>query len=348
MNFLHTYVLNWQIYNQFHDNKSLEVRFREVNNRLILEGPLRVFWGVQGVIHLKEDDDQRTFVVRKRNSCRASKAADVCINNQIQGISFVTMHYRRAVRIRRMRAVNHWLRLPQLPAKWIPSRQTYHYRRAWLSTPVVSTRYPSCQQLPRMPLWTLQRAVGRYWMVSRMATLKTMKQQTRTRLARSLAAAQKSPQPALVVCPAHCLPNWIIWKNSTGMTLMTCCKWNVGIVKRIRYMKRCQQSCHRLHRNRLARVRLANRAPTAALRQQRIIIPITRVLRPRQRQTQQQAAARITLWPPQVPWLPIQIHKIQAQWAQVIRHLRITRHLMMPLWSPWILKILSAVCIRIM
>lgn len=51
-----------------------------MNNRLILEGPLRVFWGVQGVIHLKEDDDQRTFVVRKRNSCRASKAADVCKN----------------------------------------------------------------------------------------------------------------------------------------------------------------------------------------------------------------------------------------------------------------------------
>ncbi|KAH8312469.1 hypothetical protein KR044_010883 [Drosophila immigrans] len=63
-------------YNQFYDNKSLEIRSREVNNRLVLEGPLRVFWGVQGVIHLKEDDDQRTFIVRKRNSCRTSKAAD--------------------------------------------------------------------------------------------------------------------------------------------------------------------------------------------------------------------------------------------------------------------------------
>lgn len=50
------------------------MRSREVNNRLILEGALRVYWGVQGVIHLKEDDDQRTFVVRKRNSCRVSKA----------------------------------------------------------------------------------------------------------------------------------------------------------------------------------------------------------------------------------------------------------------------------------
>ncbi|KAL7731245.1 hypothetical protein ACLKA6_014429 [Drosophila palustris] len=65
-----------KVYNQFYDNKSLEIRSREVNNRLVLEGPLRVFWGVQGVIHLKEDDDQRTFIVRKRNSCRTSKAAD--------------------------------------------------------------------------------------------------------------------------------------------------------------------------------------------------------------------------------------------------------------------------------
>ncbi|XP_073815317.1 ras association family member [Musca autumnalis] len=63
-----------KVYNQFYDNKSMEVRSREVNNRLILEGALRVYWGVQGVIHLKEDDDQRTFVVRKRNSCRMSKA----------------------------------------------------------------------------------------------------------------------------------------------------------------------------------------------------------------------------------------------------------------------------------
>ncbi|XP_046805124.1 serine-rich adhesin for platelets [Lucilia cuprina] len=63
-----------KVYNQFYDNKSMEVRSREVNNRLILEGALRVYWGVQGVIHLKEDDDQRTFVVRKRNSCRVSKA----------------------------------------------------------------------------------------------------------------------------------------------------------------------------------------------------------------------------------------------------------------------------------
>uniref|UniRef100_A0A034VHH7 Ras association domain-containing protein 2 n=1 Tax=Bactrocera dorsalis TaxID=27457 RepID=A0A034VHH7_BACDO len=65
-----------KVYNQFYDNKSMEIRSREVNNRLIMEGALRVSWGVHGVIHLKEDDDQRTLVVRKRNSKRVSKAAD--------------------------------------------------------------------------------------------------------------------------------------------------------------------------------------------------------------------------------------------------------------------------------
>lgn len=50
-----------------------------MNGRLILEGALRIYWGVRGVIHLKEDDDQRTVVTaRHRNSCRRS-VADVCI-----------------------------------------------------------------------------------------------------------------------------------------------------------------------------------------------------------------------------------------------------------------------------
>lgn len=62
-------------YNQFHNSKSAEVRSREVNGRLVLEGALRIYWGVQGLIHLKEDDDQRTVVtVRKRNSYRFSSS----------------------------------------------------------------------------------------------------------------------------------------------------------------------------------------------------------------------------------------------------------------------------------
>lgn len=64
-------------YNQYFDSKSHEIRSREVNGRLILEGALRVYWGVQNMIHLKEDDDQRTVItVRKRNSCRYSNSTD--------------------------------------------------------------------------------------------------------------------------------------------------------------------------------------------------------------------------------------------------------------------------------
>lgn len=65
-------------YNQFFNNKSLEVKSREVNGRLVLEGALRIYWGIQGVIHLKEDDDQRTVVtIRKRHSVRYPNSVDI-------------------------------------------------------------------------------------------------------------------------------------------------------------------------------------------------------------------------------------------------------------------------------
>ncbi|KAK6634060.1 hypothetical protein RUM44_004668 [Polyplax serrata] len=67
-------------FNAFYDGKngkSCEIRSREVNGRLVLEGALRIYWGVIGMIHLKEDDDQRTVVtVRKRNSCRYRQLED--------------------------------------------------------------------------------------------------------------------------------------------------------------------------------------------------------------------------------------------------------------------------------
>lgn len=67
-------------FNAFYDGKngkSCEIRSREVNGRLVLEGALRIYWGVIGMIHLKEDDDQRTVVtIRKRNSCRYSNGQD--------------------------------------------------------------------------------------------------------------------------------------------------------------------------------------------------------------------------------------------------------------------------------
>lgn len=78
----------FQVYNQFFEGKSGEVRSREVNGRLILEGSLRIYWGVQGVIHLKENDDQRTVVtVRKRNSYRLSASTDNDSDDDVQSIS---------------------------------------------------------------------------------------------------------------------------------------------------------------------------------------------------------------------------------------------------------------------
>jgi len=62
-----------KMFNQYYEGKSSEVKCREVNGRLVLEGAVRIYWGVSGVIHLKEDDDQRTVVtIRKRNSYRYS------------------------------------------------------------------------------------------------------------------------------------------------------------------------------------------------------------------------------------------------------------------------------------
>ncbi|XP_024938142.1 uncharacterized protein LOC107265276 isoform X2 [Cephus cinctus] len=66
-----------KMFNQYYEGKSGGIRSREVNGRLILEGALRIYWGVRGVIHLKEDDDQRTVVTaRNRNSCRRSVSED--------------------------------------------------------------------------------------------------------------------------------------------------------------------------------------------------------------------------------------------------------------------------------
>ncbi|XP_054707208.1 ras association domain-containing protein 2-like [Uloborus diversus] len=56
-----------RVYNSFFDGKSGTVQSRERNGRLILEGSLRIYWGVNKVIHLKEDHDDR-MPVRRRNS----------------------------------------------------------------------------------------------------------------------------------------------------------------------------------------------------------------------------------------------------------------------------------------
>lgn len=47
---------------------------------------MRIYWGVHGVIHLKENDDQRTVIVRKRNSVRTS-SPEFDTDDEIQNIS---------------------------------------------------------------------------------------------------------------------------------------------------------------------------------------------------------------------------------------------------------------------
>lgn len=46
-------------YNKFFDGSPGELKSREVNGRLILEGVLRIHWGVRNVIHLKQEDEVR-------------------------------------------------------------------------------------------------------------------------------------------------------------------------------------------------------------------------------------------------------------------------------------------------
>ncbi|XP_046617926.1 ras association domain-containing protein 4 isoform X1 [Neodiprion virginianus] len=77
-----------KLFNQYYEGKSGGIRSREVNGRLILEGALRIHWGVRGVIHLKEDDDQRTVVTaRNRNSCRQSVSEDGGDDDQVDATS---------------------------------------------------------------------------------------------------------------------------------------------------------------------------------------------------------------------------------------------------------------------
>ncbi|KAG5670374.1 hypothetical protein PVAND_000644 [Polypedilum vanderplanki] len=75
-----------KVYNSFYNNKSLEIKSREVNGRFVLEGALRIYWGIQGVIHLKEEDDQRTVVtIRKRNSVRYPNSVDIIRESSVSG-----------------------------------------------------------------------------------------------------------------------------------------------------------------------------------------------------------------------------------------------------------------------
>ncbi|XP_076047160.1 ras association family member [Oratosquilla oratoria] len=54
-------------YNQHCEGKPVELKSREANGRIILEGVLRIYWGVRSTIHLKEEDDQRTITTFRRS-----------------------------------------------------------------------------------------------------------------------------------------------------------------------------------------------------------------------------------------------------------------------------------------
>ncbi|XP_015917110.1 ras association domain-containing protein 2 [Parasteatoda tepidariorum] len=72
-----------RLYNSYFEGKSGTIQSRERNGRLILEGSLRIFWGVNNVIHLKEDHDDR-IPVRRRNSCQfmSEQAPRITSNNK--------------------------------------------------------------------------------------------------------------------------------------------------------------------------------------------------------------------------------------------------------------------------
>ncbi|KAG7161320.1 Ras association domain-containing protein 2-like [Homarus americanus] len=59
-------------YNQYYEGKPGELKSREANGRMILEGVLKIYWGVRNVIHLKEEDDQRTIAVRRRSTANST------------------------------------------------------------------------------------------------------------------------------------------------------------------------------------------------------------------------------------------------------------------------------------
>lgn len=71
-----------KVYNQFYEGKSGIVQSRLRNGRLILEGSIRIYWGVNRVIRLKEDHDDRIPVRRRRTSLRLSRLA---INSKGRG-----------------------------------------------------------------------------------------------------------------------------------------------------------------------------------------------------------------------------------------------------------------------
>lgn len=76
----------------------------------MLEGALRIHWGITGVIQLKEDDDQRVVVlVRKRNSMRSESHQ----NGGDLSVSLIFLHNNLNVK----KFSNYFFFLPRVPSE---------------------------------------------------------------------------------------------------------------------------------------------------------------------------------------------------------------------------------------
>ena len=60
-----------KLYNDYMENNKTQrliLTSREVNGRLVLEGVLRIFWGLHHSIRVKEEHDLRPIIMRKKSS----------------------------------------------------------------------------------------------------------------------------------------------------------------------------------------------------------------------------------------------------------------------------------------
>ncbi len=69
------------------DGSRLGISHREVNGRLVLSGVLRVYWGIENSIRLREFDDRRPIAMVQNRKDRDRKAMSVAAGD-IPGVSF--------------------------------------------------------------------------------------------------------------------------------------------------------------------------------------------------------------------------------------------------------------------
>lgn len=82
-NQLETMIKAYNHYYEVHGGSG-GIKSREVNGRLVLEGVLKLYWGIHSPIQLKEDDDQRlpcnTFTSKYQRRISNGGEFRVCIH----------------------------------------------------------------------------------------------------------------------------------------------------------------------------------------------------------------------------------------------------------------------------